>query len=102
MIGQNIWDIFPLFNKKPPKTKHPIFCPICNSRFFFKHAFLFRRSENQYRVDIAVKCSNCALVLQFGVHLTKEQYEKLKKVWNGDRLDYNITGHKIIENDKKT
>jgi len=96
MIGRNIWDINSLFEKKIPKTKQIIFCPICNGRFFFKHAFVFQRNENEYRVDIAVKCSNCALVLQFGIHLTKEEYEKLKKIWNSDRLDYRITGHKII------
>jgi len=98
MIGRVFWDIEPLFEKAVPKVVKELVCPVCGfGNFFFKHAHAFRRGAGQYRVDIAVKCEACALVLQFGVHISQHEYEALVKVWGKQTLDYNDVGHIKIE-----
>jgi len=90
MIGRNFWDITPIFEGKPPKPKQKIKCPICGKdKIFFKSVSCFCRYPGQYRIDISVKCGRCALVITFGVHITEEEFEKLK----GVRFDYRQVGH---------
>ena len=114
MIGQKFWDISPLFKKKPPKPYKKIICPICGSDvIYFKHAYAFQRFPGQYRIDIIVKCAKCAIVdnpekwsyhewnvhtTAFGVHIDKETYTKLLKIWGKPILDYTDTGHVNLNN----
>ena len=103
-IGRDFWDISPLFEKKPPKPKGKIKCPVCGStEIWFKHAYVFKRARDQYRVDIIVKCGNCALVgnaecfrkgnIPFGIHISKEEYDKLIRAWGKNMITYEDTGH---------
>ena len=109
MIGQNFWDISPLFEKKPPRPRKKIVCPICGSDvIYFKHAYVFQRFPGQYRIDIILKCAGCAFVfnpekwdknewnsnnLPFGVHVNEKTYKKLIEIWKKPILDYTDTGH---------
>jgi len=107
-IGREFWDITPLFEGKPPKPKKKIVCPVCGNDkvIWFKQAVAFQRSQDQYRVDIVVKCDSCALVgsperqnvagywngIPFGVHITREEYYELMR--RGKlRITYEDTGH---------
>jgi len=106
-IGREFWDITPLFEGKPPKPKRKLRCPICGCDvIWFKQAVAFQRSQDQYRVDVVVKCDRCALVgpperqekagylngIPFGIHITKEEYYELMR--RGKlRITYEDTGH---------
>lgn len=55
-----------------------IYCPICSSfmvlhRFFGGHA-----SRGFYHIDVEVKCTQCGLVLIFGVPTTMENVERVR------------------------
>jgi len=96
MIGNEFWDLTPLLEKKPPRVKGHIRCPICGSnRMWFKHALPFKRGDNQYRVDVALKCDSCAFVPVFGVHVSEEFYRKVTEAV-GNRITYKETGHTLI------
>jgi len=98
MIGQYFWELDKLLNQKlPPKPRQKLLCPICGSSFiYFKGCYLHKR-YGQPRLDIYVKCSECAHFMSFGVHITEEQYNKLKKFFRrGIEFDYNDTGHFLI------
>ena len=105
-IGRDFWDISPLFEKKAPRPKELIECPGCKNKkeIWFKHAYIHKRSSREYRVDILVKCNHCALVFRpecwspagtfaYGVHISREEYEKLKEIWGKTILEYKETGH---------
>jgi hypothetical protein len=107
LIGRKFWDITPLFEGKPPVPKKKIVYPICGCDvIWFKQAVAFKRREGQYRVDIVVKCNDCALVgpperqnkagywngIPFGVHITEEEYETLCRK-GLQRIEYTQTGH---------
>jgi uncharacterized protein with PIN domain len=92
LIGRDFWDISPLFERrrKPPVPKEKLRCPVCNSEvIYFKQSRAFKRSHTQYRVDITVKCGKCAHVFVFGVHITKEEFERM----SNKLLEYAHTGH---------
>ena len=88
-IGKEFWDISPLYLMKAPRTKRKIVCPVCGSDvIYFKQAHAFKRSINQYRVDIIVKCGYCAYVMTFGVHITEDEFGRIPKI-----VEYRHTGH---------
>ncbi len=96
-IGRKFWDISPLYELKPPKPAKPITCSVCNCNvFYFKHARVFKRFpiqsdpflSSQYRLDLAIKCHNCARVLIFGIHITEQEYNKLKSIFKNDFIEY--------------
>jgi len=97
MMGRDVWDISPLFERKPPRPKIRLICPWCeSSAIFFKDAHVFCRRENQYRLIIALKCKNCAYVVFFGVHITEDEYVRLKEAWGKDKIDYTDVGHVCV------
>ena len=97
MMGRDIWDILPLFEKKPPKPKIKLVCPWCgSSAIYFKDAQVFCRRDGQYRLTIALKCEGCAYTAFFGVHITEDEYYKLREAWETDRIDYTDVGHVCV------
>jgi len=93
-VGRKFWNIFPLFEKKPPKARN-LSCPVCGSKMYFKHAHTFKRSDGEYRMDIAVECPNCALVLVFEVHITESEYKKFVEA-TGGTVTYANTGNETV------
>jgi len=103
MIGRSFWDISPLFEKKPPRPRRKVRCPICGSeKIYLKHVYVFIRKPGEYRVDIVCKCDGCALVgkpdcwsgtISFGVHLSEKEYRKLVELWGKNMITYEDFGH---------
>jgi len=90
LIGRKVWDITPLFVYKPPTPSRILQCPVCSCNvLWFKEAHSFERSPTEFRTDIFLKCDDCGHIILFGVHITKEEYERIPN----KRLEYNVTGH---------
>ncbi len=99
LLGREVWDISECLDGDGiPRLKKKIICPCCGAnmdKLWWKEWRLFSFKVNgkmQYRMDIAIKCEKCALVtgqnriitthldgILFGVHLSKDEFEKLHK-----------------------
>jgi len=90
MIGRDVWDISPLYEGKPPKPNIELRCPFCGGRFYFRYAKPFRRMRDEYRVDVSVKCEKCSSVFIFGIHITLEEFNKIRYI------DYRHVGHVLL------
>jgi len=100
MIGRDFWNISTILTKGYPEVNGTVRCPVCSSdKIFFKHARWFVRGKDQYRVDISIKCANCAYIMVFGVHITKDEYDELSRV--GTRVGYENVGHININEVKR-
>ncbi len=78
MIPNSVWDISPFFKKKPPRY-NLLFC-LCghvNTLVPF-YVTVFNRGKDQYRADIHCICTHCNYAPVFGVHISKEDYVKIK------------------------
>jgi len=63
------------------------FCHFCSGkRIWFKDYSIFnhplRSNQDEYRMDIAVKCDRCGQVMRFGIHLDTDEYIRLERRLN--------------------
>ena len=65
----------------PLEPKFSIKCPICGGAARFKSHYLHNRvyevTGQQPRIDMVYKCTNCAYVMTFGVHITEDYYQEI-------------------------
>ena len=90
MIGRKVWNLEPMEGGNPPSPSTRIICPVCKSdRVYFKECN-FHKHFDQYRLDIHLKCGNCSYVMTFGVHVSEDEFNRLRA------LHYRDTGHILI------
>lgn len=64
-----------------PFPRWNLFCPTCRSNDLQYRGHLFwNKGEAQgipYRCDVSIKCRDCSYILDFGIPLTKEQFDQM-------------------------
>ena len=85
--GRRIWDLGYVLRHPflPPIRKRwesELFCGSCASdELYFKGYSVFEHPlypyQDEYRMDVAVKCGDCGHVQQYGIHISKNEYEQI-------------------------
>ena len=94
-----LWDLTPVFKHGlPPIPRFKVVCPnpTCRSTYVcIKHIDVFKKQmkEDEYRLDVWFKCIVCGIVWAHGLHLTKEEYEKIPPILKDKVRTWEQYGH---------
>ena len=89
-----IWEI----SENGIKPKRQLKCPICGDKLILHDFSVNYNSFNKiYHADVHMKCVNCSFFATFGIPLSKEQFEMLRK----SKLSGRILKEEVMNEDER-
>ena len=73
------WEIVEINGEAVILPKFPLLCPFCSEEMILHDFSCYKQANNFYHVDIHMKCPKCNFWCVFGVPISEEEFEKLRK-----------------------
>lgn len=73
------WKLVSVKGNVVPIPESPLYCMFCGEPMLLHSFSANRHVDGWHHLDISVKCPNCSWHVVFGVPISEEEYEEVKK-----------------------